>query len=157
MAILNPWCSSPLGNRTFSLSMVLGYHESHRLYILSTFLAVNNIKIVYVNGDDRAPIFFPRVHEQVILCKIMRKFEEMGGNLILTKVGSSTSRAILTSKNLNDVHNSDKLKNPAVPSYGGFSSLSTGAAEILIFVVSRVPLQFFISRDVAGSPPKNTL
>jgi hypothetical protein len=53
-------------------------------------------------------------------------------------------------RKLNAIRNSDKLKNPAAPSSREFFSLSTGAAEILIFVVLRVALQFFISRDVCG-------
>jgi hypothetical protein len=40
------------------------------------------------------------------------------------------------------------MKNPAATSYREFFFLHTYAAEILIFVVLRVPLQFFISRDV---------
>jgi hypothetical protein len=51
-------------------------------------------------------------------------------------------------RNLNSVRNSDKLKNSAAPSSGDFFSLSTGAAEIFIFLVLRVLLQFLISRDV---------
>ena len=61
---------------------------------------------------------------------------------------SIASRDKLSSKNLNSVRNLDKLKNTAAPSSGEFFFLSTGAAEILIFVVLRVLLHFFISRDV---------
>ena len=46
------------------------------------------------------------------------------------------------------VRNSDKLKNPATQSSGEYFSLSTGAADIFIFLILRVLLQFFISRDV---------
>jgi hypothetical protein len=53
-------------------------------------------------------------------------------------------------KNLNGIGNSDKLKNKAAPSSEEFFSLPTDAAEILIFVVLRVPLVFFISRDIGG-------
>jgi hypothetical protein len=59
-----------------------------------------------------------------------------------------TSRVKYPQKNLNGIRNSDKLKNPAATSYREFFFLHTYAAEILIFVVLRVPLQFFISRDV---------
>jgi hypothetical protein len=62
--------------------------------------------------------------------------------LCTTKVGlmhdPQTSRDKLSSKNLNGIRNSEKLKNPAAQSYGEFSSLHTYAAEILIFVVLRV-------------------
>jgi hypothetical protein len=51
----------------------------------------------------------------------------------------------------NGIRNSDKLKNPAAPGSAEFFSLSTCAAEILIFPILRVPFQFFISRDVPGS------
>ena len=57
----------------------------------------------------------------------------------------------LSSKVFNGTFNSDKLKNPAAPSYANLSSLSTGAAEFFIFVVLGVPLDFFISRDVSAS------
>ena len=40
----------------------------------------------------------------------------------------------LSSKNLNSVRNSDKLKNPAVQSSGDFFSLSTGAAEFFLIL-----------------------
>ena len=51
------------------------------------------------------------------------------------KVGLSiqTSRVEFSSKEVNDIRNSYKLKNPAATSYGEFSSLSTVVAEILIF------------------------
>ena len=61
---------------------------------------------------------------------------------------AQTSRDRFSSKKVNDIRKSDKLKNPAATSYGEFSSLSTVAAEILIFVVLSVPLAFFLSRDV---------
>jgi hypothetical protein len=61
------------------------------------------------------------------------------------------SRDKCRQKNLNGIGNSDKLKNPTAPSSEEFFSLSTGAAEILIFVVLRVPLKFFISRDIVTS------
>ena len=61
---------------------------------------------------------------------------------------AQASRDRFSSKKVNDIRKSDKLKNPATTSYGEFSSLSTVAAEILIFVVLSVPLAFFISRDV---------
>ena len=61
---------------------------------------------------------------------------------------AQTSHDRFSSKKVNDIRKSDKLKNPAATSYGEFSSLSTVAAEILIFVVLSVPLAFFISRDV---------
>ena len=54
----------------------------------------------------------------------------------------------LSTKKSNSARNLNKLKNPATPSSGGLFSLSTGTAEIFIFVVLRVQLQFFISRDV---------
>jgi hypothetical protein len=54
-----------------------------------------------------------------------------------------TSRVKISSKILMAIRISDKLKNPAIPSYGKIYSLSTGAAEILIFLVLRVPLVFF--------------
>jgi hypothetical protein len=60
----------------------------------------------------------------------------------------TASRDKELSKNLNSVRNSDKLKNSAAPSSGEFFSLLTGAAEIFIFLVLRVLLQFLISRDV---------
>jgi hypothetical protein len=58
------------------------------------------------------------------------------------------SRDKLPFKNLNSVRNSDKLKNPAAQGSREFFSLSTGAAEFLIFLILRVLLQFFISRDL---------
>ena len=60
-------------------------------------------------------------------------------------------------ENLNGVRNSNKLKNPAAPGSGKLFSLSTGAAEILIFVILRVALKFFISRDVCGWSMSPTL
>ena len=48
---------------------------------------------------------------------------------------AQASRDRFSSKKVNDIRKSDKLKNPAATSYGEFSSLSTVAAEILIFVV----------------------
>ena len=61
------------------------------------------------------------------------------------------SRDRFFSKKVNDIRKSDKLKNPAATSYWEFSSLSTVAAEILIFVVLSVLLAFFISCDVWAS------
>jgi hypothetical protein len=61
---------------------------------------------------------------------------------------STTSRDKLSSKNLNSVRNSDKLKNTATPSSGEFFSPSTGKIKIFIFLVLRVLLPFLISRDV---------
>ena len=58
------------------------------------------------------------------------------------------SRNRFSLKKINDIHNPDKLKNPAMTSYGEFSSLSTVTAENLISVVLSVPLAFFISRDI---------
>ena len=45
-------------------------------------------------------------------------------------------------KHLNGVNNSDKLRNPALPSFGELFSLSTSGAENFIFVILRVLLQF---------------
>jgi hypothetical protein len=67
------------------------------------------------------------------------------------------SRDKLSSKNLNSVRNSDKLKNPAAPSSEEFFSLSTGAAEVFIFIVLRALFQFFTSRDVVGLCTSPTL
>ena len=46
-------------------------------------------------------------------------------------------------KKINGVRNSNKLKISAALSSEEFFSLSTGAAEIFIFIVLRVPLIFF--------------
>lgn len=54
---------------------------------------------------------------------------------------SQTSRVTILNF-FNGARNSDKSKNPTATIYGGFSSLSTGAVEILIFVILRVPLVF---------------
>ena len=70
--------------------------------------------------------------------------KEKGKNYILTALitcsalvelsvlGRSCHVINLSSKNLNSVHNSDKLKNTAAPSSGEYFYLSTCAAENLI-------------------------
>ena len=49
----------------------------------------------------------------------------------------------ITLKKINGFRNSDRLKYLAEPSSEEFYSQSIGTAEILIFVVLRVPLQSF--------------
>ena len=58
------------------------------------------------------------------------------------KPQANMSRASDKYHHLNSVRNSDKLNNPAAPSSGEFFSDTTGSADILIFIVLRVLLQF---------------
>ena len=95
----------------------------------------------------------------------MKNFPGVSRSLRVSPISSATAKSRFTYVTCYNYHkdflmafgNSNKLKNSAALSSGEFFSLSTGAAEIFIFIVLRVLLIFFISRDVGESCMSPTL